>query len=215
MTISEQYPLSAFIVGNGVNLAVFDASCRAASFAPKFLGLVPVGAPLTDLDVMLNAALDTGEKTALDGIVAAHDGTATPGFEIVWAGQILNGVRTCDDIDPAWTEMASTVGSPDALVQDLALAQGQFVGDYKTSAGGCKIRLVEEKDGAADVVLVESNIPNTSDVWKRDAAVLTEPSVTPFRAGRNRYRLEMQRPDAGTTCSLRDAGFRLGKVING
>ncbi len=215
--IFEQYPLSAFVVGNGVNLAVFDASCEASSFAAKYRGLRPVGDPLTALDVMLNEDLEPAEKTALDVIVAAHDGTPTPGFEMVWSSQIMNGEKTCDDVTPAWTVMASTVGSPLNLIEDATIAQGEFVGDYKTSGAGCKVRLVEEKEGATpvDVVLKEATMPDTSGVYKRDATVKTDPSVTPYRSGRNRYRLEMQRPDAGTTCSLRDAGLRLGKVVNG
>ncbi len=128
--------------------------------------------------------------------------------------QILHGEKVCTAIDPAWMEMGTTIGTPENEVPDLAKAVGRFVADYKTSGTGCKVRFIEEKDGAANVTLKTKTMPNTSDVYKRDASVDTDPDTTPFRSGRNRYIIEMQRPDAGTTASLRDINLHLLKKLN-
>ena len=161
--IFEQYPLSAFVVGNGVNLAVFDASNRAATFAAKYLGLRPIGDPLTAVDVMLNAALDTAEKTELDGIVAAHDGTPTPAMSeacarvFTTAGQsIVNAVWDTVDWESESYDMQSMHDSsvnPSRLTIPTG-AGGKYVVtsslSFQSAAGGNRgIRI--QKNGVGEV----------------------------------------------------------------
>ena len=86
-TFSEKYVLADFVVGNGVNIEVLEASCKAATFAAKFTGIsidYTLADVVQDVYIWLNAALLTAEKTELDGIIAAHDGTPPPGFDMVW-----------------------------------------------------------------------------------------------------------------------------------
>ena len=178
----------------------------------------PSGTPDTELDALWTATeraqflanataryLDEQPKAA--GIVP-HTATTLKRMITV---QILHGEKSCTAIAPAWMEMGSTVGTPENEVADLTKALGRFVADYKTSGTGCKVRFIEEKDGEADVTLKTANMPNTSGVYKRDASVDTDPGVTPFRSGRNRFIIEMQRPNAGVTASLRDINLHLLK----
>lgn len=212
---TESYGIAAFVVGNGVHSDTFHAECASASFAAKFLGITTTydaGDSPTNVDVELNAALDGAEKTELDGLVAAHDGTPPVKVLPRMTLQVINGEKTVDDIDPSWTVMGGIIADLSVLVPDLTKSIGRFVGDYKTSGTGCKVRICED-NGQSKVELASANLPNTSDAWKHDAHLDTDPQSVPFRTGRNRYTLEMQRPDALTTASLRDANLTLIEIL--
>ena len=176
----------------------------------------PSGTTDTELDALwtateraqflANATTRYLDEQPKDAGILPHTATTLKRMVTV---QILHGEKSCTAIAPDWMEMGSTVGTPENEVPDLTKALGRFVADYKTSGSSCKVRFIEEKDGAADVILKTANMPNTSGVYKRDASVDTDPGAVAFRTGRNRFIIEMQLPNAGTTASLRDINLHL------
>lgn len=130
-------------------------------------------------------------------------------FELKSNSTIMLGVVAPTAVDPAWEEVGAVVVDVNFIIPNLAKAIGRFVGDYKTSGAGVKVRIMEYKDGEADSQLKQVTLPNTADAWAHDSSVDTDPSVVEMRDGRNRYTLECQLPDGGTSAEFRDGTLAL------
>jgi hypothetical protein len=95
-----------------------------------------------------------------------------------------------------WVEVGSVVTAPSAFssarAADLSALSGKIIGQYRASAAGASVRIVEEKVGGADVEILSATLPSTGGAWSPFAVAA---SVSP-RSGLNRYRLEVDRDGA-------------------
>lgn len=110
--------------------------------------------------------------------------------------------------DATWQHLGGVTADLSVKTEVLVNAFGRFSGDYKTviGGGGEKAQLrIREDDGVSNVTLRTISLPDTSDVWKRDASVDTN---VVFRVGRNRYTLE-GRLNGAVSASVRDGLFAL------
>jgi hypothetical protein len=130
------------------------------------------------------------------------------------SAQIIPGTVTPTTEDPGWEEIGACVVDVGFIIEDLSHAIGRFVGDFKTSGAGVKLRIVEQKSGESDSVLEELTAPNTGNSWNHDSSVDTNPAVVAMRAGRNRYVLECQLPGGGVTASFRDGALALIELLS-
>ena len=135
--------------------------------------------------------LSAGEETALDGLVAAHDGT--PPTQVIWhASSVLTDQgQPTTDTDPGWTELGGTVTTPDFFTDNPQNCKGRVVGLVKSNGTGGKLRLKEgdaTPSGGYDV-------PDTSGAWQ-EMQWFTPDNAT---AGTHSYILEGQLPTSGAT----------------
>ena len=135
--------------------------------------------------------LSSGEETALDSLVAAHDGSAPT--QIIWhASSVLTDqVASTTDTDPDWTELGGTVTTPDFFTDNPQNCKGRVVGMVKSNGTGGKLRLREgdsTPSGGYDV-------PDTSGAWQ-SMQWFTPDNAT---AGTHTYTLEGQLPSSGAT----------------
>lgn len=135
--------------------------------------------------------LSAGEETALDELVAAHDGT--PPTQVIWhASSVLTDQgQSTTDTDPGWTELGGTVTTPDFFTDSPQNCKGRVVGLVKSNGTGGKLRLREGEatpSGGYDV-------PDTSGAWQ-EMQWFTPDNAT---AGTHSYILEGQLPTSGAT----------------
>lgn len=137
------------------------------------------------------AELSQAEQTALDGVVAAHQGT--PPVQVTWlASSVLtDSEKTATDVDPAWTELGGAVTTPDFFTPNIQSCKGRIVGKVKTNGTGAKLRLREDDttpSGGYDA-------PDTGGEWT-NMQWFSPDSPT---AGTHEYILEGQLPSSGAT----------------
>lgn len=135
--------------------------------------------------------LSAGEETALDGLVAAHDGT--PPTRVIWhASSVLTDQgQSVTDTDPGWTELGGSVTTPDFFTDNPQNCKGRVVGLVKSNGTGGKLRVKEgdaTPSGGYDV-------PDTSGAWQ-EMQWFTPDNAT---AGTHSYILEGQLPTSGAT----------------
>lgn len=87
--------------------------------------------------------LSAGEVTALDSLVAAHDGS--PPTQVIWhASSVLTDQESSvSDTTPDWTELGGTVTTPDFFTDNPQNCKGRVVGLVKSNGTGGKLRLKE------------------------------------------------------------------------
>lgn len=135
--------------------------------------------------------LSAGEVTALDSLVAAHDGS--PPTQVIWhASSVLTDQESSvSDTTPDWTELGGTVTTPDFFTDNPQNCKGRVVGLVKSNGTGGKLRLKEgdaTPSGGYDV-------PDTSGAWQ-EMQWFTPDNAT---AGTHSYILEGQLPTSGAT----------------
>jgi hypothetical protein len=136
-------------------------------------------------------ALSQDEQTALDGVVAAHQGN--PPLQVTWlASSVLtDSEKAATDVDPAWTELGGAVTTPDFFTPNIQNCKGRIVGKVKTNGAGAKLHLREDDttpSGGYDV-------PDTGGEW----ANMQWFSPDAPTAGTHEYILEGQLPASGAT----------------
>lgn len=137
------------------------------------------------------AELSQDEQTALDGVVAAHQGN--PPMQIIWhASSVLtDSEKTATGVDPTWEELGGAVTTPSFFTPNIQNCKGRVVGKVKTNGAGAKLRLRENTtvpSGGYDV-------PDTGGEW----ANMQWFSPDAPTEGTHEYILEGQLPAAGAT----------------
>lgn len=135
--------------------------------------------------------LSQDEQTALDGVVAAHQGN--PPLQVIWhASSVLtDSEKSTSDVDPDWTELGGAVTTPSFFTPNVQNCKGRVVGMVKTNGAGAKLRLKENTttpSGGYDV-------PDTGGAW----ANMQWFSPDAPTAGTHQYILEGQLPTSGAT----------------
>lgn len=135
--------------------------------------------------------LSAGEVTALDSLVAAHDGS--PPTQVIWhASSVLTDQESSvSDTTPDWTELGGTVTTPDFFTDNPQNCKGRVVGLVKSNGTGGKLRL---KEGDATPT-GGYDVPDTSGAWQ-EMQWFTPDNAT---AGTHSYILEGQLPTSGAT----------------
>ncbi len=174
----------------------------------------PIGTTDTELDTLWTAAeraafLAKVTSTQLseeqkDIGMSPHVGARYP---VMAQAKVIEGTKPITQ-DSTWQHLGGVSGDLSKSAVVLANAFGRLSGDYKSvkGAGNEKAQFrIREDDGTSIVTLVTSDIPDTSDAWKREAELDT---TTVMRLGRNRYTLE-GRLNGAVSASLRDGIFAL------
>jgi hypothetical protein len=135
--------------------------------------------------------LSQDEQTALDAVVAAHQGN--PPMQVIWhASSVLtDSEKSASDVAPDWTEMGGSVTTPSFFTPNIQNCKGRVVGKVKTNGTGAKLRLRENTtipSGGYDV-------PDTGSEWV-NMQWFSPDSPT---AGTHEYVLEGQLPESGAT----------------
>jgi hypothetical protein len=174
--------------------------------APAFvLACINVGNLPGKFEICFDAAIDAAQETELDGIVAAHTGVGTIQTLLAAERLIANAVTQA-----AWETLDGAVTSPSFFDDNLNQLIGRFTGQCKTVDAGAQLRMVETKDGEADVVMTVPpfDVPDTAGAWQQFAF---STNVVP-RAGQNTYLMEGQLQGA-TSLELRYLSMSLLRVV--
>ena len=157
-------------------------------------------------NIVFSAALASGEKTALDALVAAHDGMLIV-FNPKIASKILDGTAAIVSAD--WEVVGGVAVNAQFYVPDLTKAVSIVQFNCKADGAGAKLRLVEVDDDDVRVVMSpEFDIPDTDDAWH--SGKVTTNQVP--RAGNKTYQLEAKL-GAATSASVRFASAVLLEMV--
>lgn len=135
--------------------------------------------------------LSQDEQTALDGVVAAHQGT--PPMQVIWhASSVLtDSEKSTTDTDPDWTELGGAVTTPDFFTPNIQNCKGRVVGKVKTNGSGAKLRLREDTTTPPSGY----DVPDTGGEWMNMQWFSPDAPT----AGTHEYTLEGQLPTSGAT----------------
>ena len=176
---TEPYKLTDFVAGNGVHSDVFNDACKASSFAAKFLGIgieYNTDDTVKDVFVHLNATLSGSEKTALDALVAAHDGSTAPDVFVT-----VSEIRIADAVLGASAILDGVILRPDKMLKVTARSHVRIACDLKTTGTGAKLRLKENGN-----TLKEWSLADTAGAWVSKLHTTN----AALSAGLNRYEVE-------------------------
>ncbi len=204
----EAYSYSAFVASAG---KVAPEKLRAEVLA-VVASAVCKGARVDDGSQLCSIYFDTvpsaGDKTLLDGVVAAHNGIETA-LILHGTWQIAGDEKAIAAVAPAWDIVGGIVGAADHFLgTNLAGGIGRVHGRYKASGGTLEARIVEE-DG--DVTMALNSAPvalvDTAGAWKIMELVT---DIAPA-AGDHEYRLEL-RLGTATAGSVRSVALALFEI---
>jgi len=150
-----------------------------------------VGEGTTTVSFGFALELSQDEQTALDEVVAAHQGN--PPIQVKWhASSVLtDSEKTVAAVDPEWTELGGAVTTPSFFTPNVQNCKGRVVGKVKSNGTGAKIRLRENTtipSGGYDV-------PDTGGEWVNMQWFSPDAPTE----GTHEYTLEGQLPVAGAT----------------
>jgi len=138
---------------------------------------------LTAVSFHFPTDLSQDEQTALDAVVAAHQGV--PPIEVVFhASSSLVG-QPVEVTAPGgeWEEIGGAVTTPSFFTPNVAACKGRIVGEYKTQGSGAKLRICEDGVDSG-----QFEVPDSGGVWtKMQWYSTTAPTV-----GTHSYTLEGQ-----------------------
>jgi hypothetical protein len=119
------------------------------------------GAPTGNVTVtfVFPTDLSAGEQTALDALVAAHDGAPPTQVRFHASSTILQGEADITETD--WTMLGGVVTTPEFFCPTVACLKARIIGSYNTDGAGAEIRIVE--DGTT--VLGAFELPDSSQAW--------------------------------------------------
>lgn len=150
-----------------------------------------VGEGTTTVYFGFASELSQDEQTALDAVVAAHQGN--PPLQVIWhASSVLtDSEKSTSDVAPDWTELGGAVTTPSFFTPNVQSCKGRVVGKVKTNGTGAKLRLRENTtipSGGYDV-------PDTGGEWTNMQWFSPDAPTE----GTHEYILEGQLPESGAT----------------
>lgn len=119
------------------------------------------GAPTGNITVtfVFPTDLESGEQTALNALVAAHDGSPPTQVRFHASSTILHAEENVTESD--WATLGGVVTTPEFFCPSVACLKARIVGSYNTDGEGAELRVVE--DGTT--VLGTFELPNSSQAW--------------------------------------------------
>jgi hypothetical protein len=124
--------------------------------------------------------LTGGEETALDALVAAHDGAPPTKVRFHASSTILHDEANITESD--WTTIGGVVTTPEFFCPTVACLKARIIGSYNTNGTGAELRIVE--DGTT--VLGSFELPDSSQAW----AQMQWFTTTPPTSGTHEYTIE-------------------------
>lgn len=103
--------------------------------------------------------LSAGEQTALDVLVAAHDGAPPTQVRFHASSSIIGGEANITEAD--WTVLGGVVTTPEFFCPAVQCLKARIVGSLNTDGEGAELRIVE--DGTT--VLGSFVMPDSSQAW--------------------------------------------------
>jgi hypothetical protein len=124
--------------------------------------------------------LAAGEQTALDALVAAHDGSPPTLCKFHASSTIIHDEKNITD--PDWAVLGGVVTTPQFFCPTLVGIKARIVGSYKTNGAGAEIRIMEDEL----TELGSFALPDSSQAW----AQMQWFTTTPPSPGTHEYTLE-------------------------
>lgn len=124
--------------------------------------------------------LAAGEQTALNALVAAHDGNPPTQVRFHASSTIIGKEEAITEAD--WTTLGGVVTTPEFFCPTVTCLKARIVGSYNTNGAGAEIRIVE--DGTT--VLGSFELPDSTQAW----AQMQWFTTTSPTAGTHEYTIE-------------------------
>lgn len=99
-------------------------------------------------DIIFASALTGPEETALNGIVAAHQGNPPPELSFRASSCVKNGKATVTS-DTEWEDIGGVVTTLSFFIPDVEHAWGRLSGQVKVAGPGAMLRVIRQSDGLA------------------------------------------------------------------
>jgi hypothetical protein len=131
--------------------------------------------------------LSGSEVTALDALVAAHQGNSPTVVNFLASSSLVGQIVEVTASDPTWEEIGGAVTTPSFFTPNVAACKGRIVGEYRTQGTGAKLRVCEDGVDSG-----QFEVPDSEGAWAKMQWFSTEaPTV-----GTHTYSLEGQRNGA-------------------
>lgn len=115
---------------------------------------------VTTVSFHFDVDLTTGEQTALDTIVANHDGQPPVGYKYHATSSLVEAKAIVDS--DIWNYMASAVTTPDFFMDDLTKFVGRVIGAYRAVGDGAELRVLEDDESK---ILGSFSMTDTQGEW--------------------------------------------------
>jgi hypothetical protein len=199
---TETYNLTAFLNDLASETAL-TAAVEADAGITTALDGVSQDEDAATVTFHFPTALAGGEKTALDALVAAHDGAAPTQLKFHAASKLIEGELTVTQ-DATWQTLGGVVTTPDFFMATLAAGLGRIVGSYKSVGTAPEIRIIEDDT----TTLCTFSAVATADVW----TMMQFFTTTPPTAGTHEYKIE-GRLNGATSMSVRFTSMSLLEAV--
>lgn len=162
--------------------------------------------------IVWNTTPSAAEQTAATTTVNAHV-ASIQNVRLLAASTIVAGEGTIvtEEVGGLWQLLGGVVTRPD-FFGPVANQFGRVIFQYRSTGGPLRMRLVEEKAGAADVVITANPkvLADTVGVW----TVQRMDTIVPFRFNTNAYRLEAQRGVGAVSADVRFVSMSLLRFVD-
>lgn len=148
----------------GVNVGLLHAAIEDEAGITVALDRIRAVSDEDAVSIVFADALSAGEKTTLDGLVAAHVGYPT--MEFVASTKLFAGEQII--VSPTYAEVEGVVTNVGFFIPDLTKAIGRVTLLVKTVGAGAELKLVETEPDLSDPVDVSAAqvLPDTVGAWQ-------------------------------------------------
>ena len=146
----------ADITAGALNPGELDATLRAETWTPAFLGIRRTGP--TTFTVRFDATPPAGEITLVDGFVLSHPASARG--ELRERFMVEPGKKT---VNAGWTRMGGVVFRPGRALNTLSRGRLRVAGAHNGNLGIMDIRVQEQNpDGTSAVTVLSDTLADAS-----------------------------------------------------
>jgi hypothetical protein len=184
MSEAINYPLEDF--AGSFNIRLFAEEVGAEAGVTETFEDAEVKVDDSSIDLIFDVAPTGASKTALDGVVAAHNGENVPETaRFLASSKIQQGKQTIVG-DASWDEIGGVVTQPDEFHPDMSRLKARVRGSCKTTGATGQVRLVQEGSPDTQLHTGDWTLPDTSGAWQTfDFLTDVDPS-----AGESTFRLD-------------------------
>jgi hypothetical protein len=167
--------------------------------------IVTEGVPTGDFVVSFSfdGDLSVDEKTALDTLVANHDGQPPISYKYHATSSLVEAKAIVESAE--WGYMASAVTTPDFFIANLAMFIGRVIGSYRAVGTGAELRVLEDDE---DRILGSFSMADTVGEW----STMQFFSSTPPTHGTHEYILQ-GRLNGATEAEIRGTSMTILEAV--
>lgn len=198
------YSIASDTAAGLLNIPALDYQIRHANPGIVSGALVLIAQDEDALELTFTEAIDAGDKTRLDGLVAVHDGQSVPVSVVMHSAHIINQKTITGTV---WEDLGGAVTRPEVFAP-LPQLSARLAFAVNVPAQGLDLRFLERDEDGTERELATWNETDTAGGWRfleLDAA-----GATP---GTHEYVAQARLPSAGPNAEIRSTSLSLIKTV--